>query len=148
MAIDSRAKGRTAEYAVRDLLRDYTGLGWERTPASGALSYLKSDIYLPDCLNAYLVEVKHYEEPILDIKVFTNKSSKFAIFWAKVVEQALPKEQKSILVFKHNRSKWYLAVEDEPVFTEKYIYIKWLDCYVLLFEDWLKHEEVDWIQHG
>ena len=41
--VDSRAKGARGEYLVRDMLRSYTGLKFERVPASGALEYLKGD---------------------------------------------------------------------------------------------------------
>ena len=145
--VDSRAKGRTAEYKARDILKEYTGLEWERTPQSGALSYLKSDLFLPHCENAYLLEVKHYEESILDIKIFTNKSSKFKIFWEKVLEQALDRNQKSLLIFKHNRSKFYVAMEDEPKVVTNYIHISWLNTYVCLLEDWLEKEEVEWVKN-
>ena len=38
--VDSRAKGARGEYLVRDMLREATGLKFERVPASGALEYL------------------------------------------------------------------------------------------------------------
>ena len=34
--VDSRAKGARGEYLVRDLLREHTGLQFERVPMSGA----------------------------------------------------------------------------------------------------------------
>ena len=42
--VDSRAKGARGEYLVRDLLREHTGLQFERVPMSGALEYLKGDL--------------------------------------------------------------------------------------------------------
>ncbi len=36
--IDSRAKGAAGERQVRDILRKYTELEWQRVPHSGALS--------------------------------------------------------------------------------------------------------------
>jgi Holliday junction resolvase len=59
--VDSRMKGQRGEYLVRDMLREATGLSFERVPASGALSYLKGDLYIPDAKNAYCIEVKNYE---------------------------------------------------------------------------------------
>ena len=41
--VDSRAKGARGEYLVRDLLREYTNLQFERVPMSGALEYLKGE---------------------------------------------------------------------------------------------------------
>jgi len=148
MAVDSRAKGMRGEYQVRDMLRKYTGLQWERTPSSGALSYLKTDVYIPHCENNFAVEVKNYQEPIFDCKLFTNKSSNFLKFWIKVKEDADTRNQQPILVFKHSRSKWYCAVEIKPKNMNKYMYVKWLDCYVGLFEDWLEKESKDqvWVK--
>jgi len=145
MAINSRTKGQRGEYQVRDLFRKYTGEEWERTPQSGALSYLKTDIYVPNCDNTHAIEVKNYEEPILDIKIFTNKSSHFKVFWEKVCEQAAERDQEPLLAFKHSRSKWYLATRNKPEFVEEYIHINWLGCYVMLLEPWLA-EETDFIK--
>lgn len=142
--VDSRQKGARAEYQVRDLFREHTGHEWERTPMSGALSYLKTDIYIPHCENNFAVEVKHYEEPILDIKILTNKSSKFTTFFNKVYEQAQERNQEPILVFKHNRSKFYVATQVPPEHITTYLYIKWLDCYVMLLEEWLEKEPQEW----
>jgi hypothetical protein len=52
--VDSRAKGARGEYAVRDLLREYTDLQFERVPSSGALEYLKGDLYIPHVDNTLL----------------------------------------------------------------------------------------------
>ena len=45
--VDPRAKGAEGERQVRDLLKGHTGLAFERVPMSGALEYLKGDIFLP-----------------------------------------------------------------------------------------------------
>lgn len=138
--VDSRAKGRTAEYQARDLFRHYTGLEWERTPQSGALSYLKTDIYLPHCDNAFAIEVKSYEEQLFDSKLFTNKSCLFLKFWEKVQEEARLRDQEPLLVFKHNRSKFYVATKIKPIVTDRFMHAPWLDCYILLLEEWLEIE--------
>ena len=59
--VDSRAKGARGEYLVRDMLRSASGLQFERVPSSGALSYLKGDLYVPDAKNLFCIEVKNYE---------------------------------------------------------------------------------------
>ena len=49
--VDSKEKGTRAELAVRDALRQATGLQFERTPLSGALDArygLKSDLFIPN----------------------------------------------------------------------------------------------------
>ena len=60
--VDSRAKGARGEYLVRDMLREATGYKFERVPASGALEYLKGDLYVPNAANKYCIEVKNYSE--------------------------------------------------------------------------------------
>jgi hypothetical protein len=148
MTVDSRSKGQRGEYLVRDLFRKHTGLGWERTPQSGALSYLKTDIYLPNCDNAFAIEVKNYEEQIFDSKIFTNKSNYFVKFWDKVQQDASTRDQEPLLVFKHNRSKLFLATRMLPKQTQNYMHVCWLNCYVLLAEEWLEKEttNINWIK--
>lgn len=140
MPINSRAKGQRGEYKVRDLLREHTGLAWERVPSSGALSYLKTDLYIPHCENQFAVEVKNYEEQAVDLRVLTNKSNTFTGWWEKLIEQASYRDQTPLLVFKHSRSKWFAAVQDKPKYVEKYLELSWLGAYVLLFEEWLQNE--------
>ena len=70
--VDSRAKGARGEYLVRDMLRDATGLKFERVPSSGALEYLKGDLYVPNQRNYYCIEVKNYKDSPLSDKVFTQ----------------------------------------------------------------------------
>ena len=53
--VASRAKGARGEYLVRDMLRDATGLKFERVPSSGALEYLKGDLYVPNQRNYYCI---------------------------------------------------------------------------------------------
>ena len=97
--VDSRAKGQRGEYFVRDLLREYTNLQFERVPSSGALSYLKGDLYIPDANNAYCIEVKNYEKSPFTDKIFTNKTNYILQWWDKIVDQASIKDQKPLLFF-------------------------------------------------
>ena len=69
---DSRAKGARGEYLVRDMLRRHTNLEFERIPASGALHYLKGDIYVPHKHNIFCIEVKNYKESHFNDKMFTS----------------------------------------------------------------------------
>ena len=76
MAVDSREKGKRAEYQVRDILRERTGLEWERVPGSGAFGQshgLKGDIYLPPQtgkISKYCFEVKHYKDDNISSNLF------------------------------------------------------------------------------
>jgi Holliday junction resolvase len=141
--VDSRAKGQRGEYLVRDMLRDASGLQFERVPSSGALAYLKGDLYIPDANNAFCIEVKNYEKSPLSDKVFTNKTNYLLIWWEKIVKQAELKLQQPLLFFKYSRSKVFVATNIKPENT-KYMHISWLDCYVCLAEEWLENEKMEW----
>jgi Holliday junction resolvase len=112
--VDSRRKGATAERKARDELRKYTGLKWERTPGSGALGpqhKLKGDLYVPDAPNFWCVEVKHYKDDQLTSKILTSKSPIFLDWWRQAVRQADQVDKEPLLIFKFDRSKWFIAWE-------------------------------------
>lgn len=144
--VDQRKKGARGEYIVRDLLRKYSKLLFERVPASGALPYLKGDLYVPDLhdRNRFCIEVKFYEDSHFNDKVLTNKSNHFVNWWRKIVEQARGMEREPLLFFKYNRSTTFVATKIKPEKLDKYMYVKFLDCYVLEAEPWLKEEDIKW----
>lgn len=142
--VDPRAKGARGEYLVRDMIRASSGLKFERVPSSGALAYLKGDLYVPDKRNNFCIEVKNYEKSPLSDKVFTNKTNHLVQWWTKIVEQAALKTQSPLLFFKYSRSKVFVVTEIKPENTD-FMFISWLNCYVMLAEDWLKKETVEWI---
>ena len=125
------------------MLRDASGLQFERVPSSGALAYLKGDLYIPDANNAFCIEVKNYEKSPLSDKVFTNKTNYLLIWWEKIVKQAELKLQQPLLFFKYSRSKVFVVTNIKPENT-KYMHISWLDCYVCLAEEWLENEKMEW----
>lgn len=142
--VDSRAKGARGEYGARDLLRDTTGLSWERVPMSGALVYLKGDLYIPNEDNVFCIEVKNYAESHFNDKIFTNKSNMFLRWWSKVEQQAGDMNKEPLLFFKYNRSKLFVVTKVQPIQTE-YMHVSWLGCYVCLAEAWLKLEQIEFI---
>ena len=144
--VDSRAKGSRGEYLVRDVLRDYTGLQFERVPSSGALSYLKGDLYVPNKGNRFCIEVKNYEESPLTDKMFTNKSNYIVRWWEKLKTQAEHGDQEPLLIFKYSRSQLYVVTDLVPLNTEKYMYVSWLECYVMLLKEWLESENLEWLK--
>jgi len=140
--VDSRAKGARGEYLVRDMLREATGLKFERVPASGALEYLKGDIYVPNNKNIYCIEVKNYADSPLTDKIFTaTKTNNLIRWWKKVVKQAYNGEQKPLLFFKYNRSKVFVVTEVQPSEKTDYMYISFLKCYICLADEWLEIEQ-------
>lgn len=115
--VDSRAKGRTAELKCRDELRKLTNLKWERTPLSGALDAkhkLKGDLYVPSKNIKYCVEVKHYAEDHITTKLLTTKSV-FYGWWEQTCREAKQIDREPLLIFKHNRSKWFTAFNNWDV---------------------------------
>ena len=146
--VDSRAKGARGEYTVRDILRSYTGLQFERVPLSGALEYLKGDLFVPDKKNRFCIEVKNYADSPLTDKIFTQeKTNNLIKWWQKLKHQASHSKQDPLLFFKYDRSKVFVATHIKPERTEKFLYINWLSCYIILAEEWLEQEKVDFI-HG
>jgi Holliday junction resolvase len=144
--VDSRAKGARGEYLVRDMLREATGLKFERVPASGALEYLKGDLYVPNQRNFYCIEVKNYKDSPLTDKIFTaRKTNNLIKWWRKIVIQAEGGDQKPLLFFKYDRSKVFVVTAEKPTQSDEYLYVGFLDCYVLLAEDWLQTEQVEFI---
>jgi hypothetical protein len=128
------------------MLREYTDLQFERVPNSGALEYLKGDLYVPHEKNRFCIEVKNYAESPLTDRIFTApKTNNLIKWWKKLKEQAIGGNQEPLLFFKYNRSPVFVVTEEEPVNTMQYMQIKFLDCYVLLAEDWLEIEEMDFL---
>lgn len=112
--VDSRKKGARAELAARDLLREATGLLWERTPSSGALGaqhMLKGDLYVPNEKNNFLIEVKHYKTDQLGSNILVNKDPVIFQWWDKACKQAEETNKKPIVMYKWDRSKWYIITD-------------------------------------
>lgn len=113
---DSRAKGQRAEYAVRDLLRDSTGLEWDRVPGSGGFGQshgLKGDIYLPPptgVLSAFTIEVKHYADDVISTNIFNSTVSQLEKFWEQTCREAEQMKAKPLLIFKKDRGKWIAGI--------------------------------------
>ena len=144
--VDSRAKGARGEYLVRDMLRESTQLQFERVPNSGALEYLKGDLYVPHEKNRFCIEVKNYAESPLNDKIFTApKTNNLINWWKKVEKQAEGGNQEPLLFFKYNRSAVFVVTAEPPEGTEEYMFICFLQCFVLLAENWLESEEIRWI---
>ena len=145
--VDSRAKGARGEYLVRDMLREHTGHQFERVPSSGALEYLKGDLYVPHAKNRFCIEVKNYENSPLTDKMFTApKTNNLINWWKKIEIQAEGGNQEPLLFFKYNRSPVFVVTEEPPVATENYMFICFLNCFVLLADEWLEKETIRFIK--
>ena len=149
--VDSRAKGARTESTIRDLLKKLTGLKWERVPGSGALDpkhQLKGDLYVPGQTNLYAVEVKGYAEDLINSTLLTGKNPQLLEFWKQAVRQGHQVNKKPLLIFKFDRSKVFVAFEDLPK-TMAYrcilISVDGHDFYVALLEDWVKHDQPQFV---
>ena len=140
--VNPRQKGAIGENKVKEVLDSKTSHTFERTPGSGSGS-IKGDLYIPNRLNKFCIEVKNYAESPFNDKILTNKTNDFVQWWTKLVKQSVGK--KPLLIFKYNRSKLFCVVEDKPAKVERYIDIPWLKCYIMLLEDWLDKEEIEWL---
>jgi len=146
--VDSRQKGSRAELVVRDKLREYTDLLWQRVPASGALSadhHLKGDLYIPRAYNNYCVEVKHYKEDQLTSKVLSSKRPILFDWWEQTIRQSEQVEKLPLLIYKFDRSKLFVGVHKKPIVTNRFIFISQINMYSLLLEDWILNEKVEFI---
>ena len=145
--VDSRDKGARAETVIRDVLRDLTGLKWERVPGSGALDPkhgLKGDLYVPGKNCLYCVECKHYAEDQLSTKLLTSKSPILLDWWDQTLRQARQINKKPLLIFKHDRSKLFCAFEDFPYGDYMHLYVHYLEShpfYIALLEDYIKEDK-------
>ena len=139
--VDSRAKGAAGERQVRDVLRSRTGLDWQRVPLSGALEYMKGDLFIPNAHNNYCVEVKFYKDSHFNDKILTNKTNEFISWWEQTTSQAKKQGGKPVLFFKYNRSKIFVATRDKPEMVKEYMYVNHLGCYVMEMTNWLVHEK-------
>ena len=143
--VDSRAKGARGEYLVRDMLREHTGHQFERVPSSGALEYLKGDLYVPHAKNKFCIEVKNYAESPLTDKLFTaSRTNNLIQWWSKLVRQADTGNQEPLLFFKYNRSPVFVCSGEKPDWTE-FMYISKLVCWVMLAEEWLEKEKIEFL---
>lgn len=147
--VDPRLKGSRAESKACSVLKDKTGLAFNKTPKSGALDPvhgLKGDIYVPKAVNIYSIEVKHYKEDHITSKLITSKDPQVLIFWKQAVRQAKQCDQKPLLIFKFDRSKFFVAMQEQP--STRYIYCNYEDYafYISELLSWLTTDKPEFIK--
>lgn len=145
--VDSRQKGARAEADIVKKLADHTGLNFKRIPMSGALDAshgLKGDVYVPNSLNIYCIEVKHYKDDHLTSKVLTDKTPQIEEWWKQTIREAAQISRKPLLIYKFDRSKIFVAFKDMPNYTNynwMYLNINGHEFYTSKLDDWLKYEQ-------
>lgn len=110
----SKAKGTAFEAKIAKKFTAEFGKEFRRVPLSGAIDYLKSDIWVPSdtAWFPYVIECKHYK----DVKwngFLTAKSSDIYKFWEQASEDANTMDKKPLLVFRWDRSKDFVAYSDD-----------------------------------
>jgi Holliday junction resolvase len=155
--VDSRDKGKRAEYQIRDVFRNHTGLNWERVPGSGGFSAshgLKGDIYVPGEEEVFCIEVKHYKEETLNSLLLKNPDNQLAKFWAQTRREAEQVGKRPLLIFKKDRGVWLVAVQSpedilpELMYTNEFREDKHKEAeidsiYLYMFNDWLATKTKD-----
>lgn len=143
--VNSRQKGATGEESLRTLLNEATGLEFNRVPGSGS-GKIKGDLYIHKENNRFCIEVKNYAESPFSDKIFTNKTNNLTLWWDKLRNQSKLVGQEPILFYKYNRSKFFVVTEIKPQVTKQFVYFSWLNCYIMLCEDWLLNERIKWLK--
>ena len=106
-------------------------------------------MYVPNERNRFCIEVKNYSESPLNDKIFTAKKTNNLIrWWKKVQVQAEGGGQEALLFFKYNRSPVFVVTNLQPNKSEEWMYIQFLNCFILLAEDWLENETVEFLKNG
>ena len=147
--VDSRQKGARAENAAKGILKKHTNLNWQRVPSSGALNKahkLKGDLYIPEVNNKYCVEVKHYKDDHLTSKLLTDKNPQLLQWWEQAVRQGDQVDKEPLLIFKFDRSKWFVAFLWEYKLDRRYKVLKFINenLHIAKLEDWLTNEDIEW----
>lgn len=145
MAVNPRQKGAACETVVRDLLIKHTGLEFERVPGSGA-GKIKGDVHIPNKNDRYCIEIKHYADSHFNDKVFTSKTNNITLWWTKLKKQAKETGKEPLLIFKYNRSKFFVCMDKKPANSDNYVDIRFLNCYTMLLDEWLKKENIAWLK--
>jgi Holliday junction resolvase len=144
----SRDKGLRAENTLKALLREATGLMWERTPKSGALHArlkLKGDLFLPNEKNIYLIECKHYAEDSLSSKLLVNKDPNLIVWWDKAREQASQTGMCPLVIYNYDRSKWFVMTEvSYNIFPLLILNTEDSHAYIYPLDKFLK-EDITWV---
>ena len=138
MANASKVKGRAFEYVVRDIFTEAFNEKFERVPLSGALPYLKGDVYCPDLPKfPWCIEAKNHK--VVDWNnVLTAKSAQLISFWQQTVREANTMKKFPLLIYKWDRSKIYVCWNDS-IRVENFVFVSVGECKfnMALLDNWL-----------
>ncbi len=114
MAVNSKAKGDTYERKIAKKLTDWTGLKFERVPASGGLHWksdnrVYGDIVTNDPDFPFIIELKNRESWNMDSLI--NGSKEVENWWKQVTADAKATGKEPMVIFSRNRQPDYLAMK-------------------------------------
>ena len=140
MVNKSKIKGSAYEAKIKRYLNSHLNFEFERMPLSGAIEYLKGDLWTPHDTAAwpYCIECKHYKD-IQWNNLLTAKTTDLLNFWRQAEREAEVMKKKPLLIFRWNRSKDFVGWNDE-IEVEHYVEIKSFGCHfkVTQLDDWIK----------
>src|SRR6056300_331628 len=110
----SKAKGSAYEQKIATRLTAEFGIEFRRVPLSGAIDYLKGDIWTPHDAAwwPYATECKHNKDFQWN-NLLTSKTTDILNFWRQTVREAEVMKKKPLLIFRWNRSKDFVAFDDD-----------------------------------
>ena len=140
MVNKSKIKGTAYEAKIKRYLNSHLDIEFERMPLSGAIEYLKGDLWTPHDTAAwpYCIECKHYKD-IQWNNLLTAKTTDLLNFWRQAEREAEVMKKKPLLIFRWNRSKDFIGWNDE-IKVDHYVEIKSFGCHfkVTQLNDWIK----------
>jgi hypothetical protein len=88
------------------------------------------------------VECKHYKDDHFTSKVLTDKNPQLYDWWSQCKRQSDQVNREPLLIFKHDRSKLFVAYEVLPQNDVSFIYVSRppYEFYISLLEEWIKKE--------
>ena len=115
----SKAKGSAYEQKIATLLSKEFDVEFRRVPLSGAIDYLKGDIWTPHdpAWWPYCIECKHYKE-IQWNNLLTSKTTNIFGFWEQAVREAEVMKKKPLLLFRWDRSKDFASITSRLLYSE------------------------------
>ena len=116
----SKAKGSAYEQKIATRLTSEFDVEFRRVPLSGSIDYLKGDIWTPHDTAwwPYAIECKHYKD-IEWNNLLTSKTTDMLQFWRQAVREAEVMNKKPLLIFRWNRSKDFVAFNDDIKVTDR-----------------------------
>lgn len=139
-------KGSRFEYKIRDLLTEKTGVKWDRVPLSGG-GTMKGDLYCLTNHYYHCFECKSFKDTVIQENLLSAKSNNIFSWWQQCVREAKQMNRIPALVFKKDRGKPLILVEEDlPALNSFKLNIDLgeepINATIYLFEEWLGEKSI------